>query len=391
MTSHSLADESLVLHEKHRGKIEIVSKVPLVTRHDFSLAYSPGVGAVAQAIAADSARARTLTLSGRTVAVISDGSAVLGFGNIGPFAAIPVMEGKAAIFKELANIDAFPICLAHQDVKETIATIKNIVPVFAGINLEDFKAPECFTIEEALQDLGIPVMHDDQHGTAIVALAAVTNALRVVGKKKEEVRIVINGVGAAGVAITKLLLDAGFNGGPMLLCDTQGIIHYGRPELGATKKAELARRTNSERVEGTLRDALRGADIFIGVSKGNLLASADVRLMGDKPVIFALANPVPEISPDDAKTAGAAVVGTGRSDYPNQINNSLAFPGVFRGAIDSGATRITTEMKLAAAYALAHLLENPTAEEILPFATDKRIVPAVAQAVADAWRDRTSQ
>lgn len=386
MSHHSLADEAIALHEKHHGKIEVVSKVPLVNRYDFSLAYSPGVGAVAQAIAADPARAKTLTLAGRTVAVISDGSAVLGFGNIGPLAAIPVMEGKAAIFKELAGIDAFPICLAKQDVQATIATIKNIAPVFAGINLEDFKAPECFTIEEALQDLGIPVMHDDQHGTAIVVLAALTNALRVVGKTKENVRIVLNGVGSAGVAITKLLLHAGYTGGAMLLCDTQGIIYYGRSDLGTTKKAELAAVTNLERVQGTLHDALRGADVFIGVSKGNLLTISDVRLMAPEAIIFALANPIPEILPDDARGAGAAIVGTGRSDFANQINNSLAFPGVFRGAIDSGATRITTAMKLAAAQALAQLIENPTAEEILPFATDRRIVPAVASAVANAWQ-----
>ena len=381
----TLQDESLAIHAKYKGKLETHSKVPLVTRYDFSLAYTPGVAAVCEAIVKDKNAARTYTLKANTVAVISDGSAVLGLGNIGPEAAIPVMEGKAVIFKELAGIDAFPICLACQDVQTTIQTIRNIAPVFAGINLEDFKAPECFTIELALQDLGIPVMHDDQHGTAVVVLAGLINALKVASKAKEDVRVVINGVGAAGVAITNLLLTAGFSGPKMLLCDTKGIIHYGRDDLGTTLKADLSRVTNTDRKRGDLSAALKDADVFIGVSKGNLVTKTMVESMAPKPIVFALANPIPEISVDDAVAAGAAVVATGRSDYPNQVNNSLAFPGIFRGAIDCNATKITTNMKLAAGYALASLTAEPRKDEILPFATDRRIVAAVAQAVKDAW------
>ena len=383
-----IEEESLELHEKHRGKLETRSKVPLVTRYDFSLAYTPGVAKPCLEIAKDAALAYRYTLKANTVAVISDGSAVLGLGNIGAYAAIPVMEGKAIIFKELGGIDAFPITLASQDVQTTVQTIRNIAPVFAGINLEDFKAPECFTIEAALQDLGIPVMHDDQHGTAVVVLAGLLNALRVTNKNLSDARIVINGVGAAGVAITKLLLSAGASGNAMLLCDTKGIIYYGREDLGTTLKADLARVTNSDRRSGSLADALVGADVFIGVSKGNVVSEDMVRSMAPGSIVMAMANPTPEIHPDTARNAGVAVVATGRSDFPNQVNNALAFPGIFRGALDSKATRITNDMKLAAAHALADLVANPTAEEILPFATDRRIVPAVANAVRLAWEQR---
>ncbi len=380
----TIQEESLALHELHKGKIEVRSKVPLRTRHDFSLAYTPGVAAVSEAVAKDSDAAYKYTIKANTIAVISDGSAVLGLGNIGPYGAIPVMEGKAAIFKELANLDAFPIILATQDTQEIIRTIRAIAPVFGGINLEDFKAPECFTIESALQDLGIPVMHDDQHGTAVVVLAALTNALRIVGKQKESVRIVLSGVGAAGVAITRLLIAGGFASTNVILCDTKGIIHLGRGDLTPIKE-DLAQITNQHGMRGTLHDALRDADVFIGVSKGNVMTETDVRSMAPDAIVFALANPTPEIMPDAAARAGAAVVASGRSDFPNQVNNSLVFPGIFRGALDCRATRITTQMKLAAATALANLIENPSAEEILPFATDQRIVPTIAKAVADAW------
>ncbi len=381
----NVEEESLKLHEERRGKIETKSKVPLRTRHDFSLAYTPGVARPCLEIARDEQLVYKYTLKGNAVAVISDGSAVLGLGNIGASAAIPVMEGKAAIFKELANIDAFPITLKSQDKELTIQTIRNIAAVFGGINLEDFKSPDCFAIEAALQDLGIPVMHDDQHGTAVVVLAALTNALKVVGKQKEHVKLVVSGVGAAGVGITKLLIAAGFPSAHVLLCDTAGIIYTGREHMNPIKQ-ELAQITNEHQLKGSLADALQGADVFIGVSTGNVLTETVVRAMNDGAIVMAMANPVPEIMPDLAKAAGAAVVATGRSDFANQVNNSLAFPGIFRGALDAQATRITTEMKLAAAYALANLTQNPTADEIIPFATDTRIVPAVAHAVKHAWQ-----
>jgi malate dehydrogenase (oxaloacetate-decarboxylating) len=377
---------ALKLHKKLKGKLETKSKVPLKNKTDFSVAYTPGVAAPCRLIAQDKSQAYNYTIKANTVAVISDGSAVLGLGNIGAEAAIPVMEGKACIFKELAGIDAFPITLASQDTQTTIQTIRNIAPVFGGINLEDFKAPECFAIEAALQDLGIPVMHDDQHGTAVVTLAGLTNALKVVQKKKEDVRIVMNGVGAAGVAITKLLIYAGYDPKHVILCDTQGIIYQGRKEGMNPVKEELAQITNSNKLKGTLTDALKNADVFIGVSKGNLLTKEMIGTMNKKAIVMAMANPVPEITPDEAKKGGAVVIATGRSDFPNQVNNSLAFPGIFKGALNVRATRITTEMKVAAAYALASLIKKPSAKEILPYATDKRIVPAVSKAVAKAWK-----
>lgn len=379
------AEDALRLHEKHRGKLEVRSKVPLKDRNDFSLAYTPGVAAVSEAIAKNPEDVYKYTIKGNTVAIVSDGSAVLGLGNIGAAAAIPVMEGKAAIFKELAGIDAFPICLDTHDPQEIIRTVRNIAPVFGGVNLEDIKAPECFTIEAALQDLGIPLMHDDQHGTAVVVLAALTNALRVTNKDKQQVRVVINGAGSAGVAITKLLIEAGFPPAHVLLCDTKGIIYAGRPDTSGVKE-ELSRITNERKLTGTLHEAIKDADVFIGVSKGNLLSEQDVTSMAKDAIVFALANPVPEIMPDKARAAGAAIVASGRSDFPNQVNNSLAFPGIFRGALDARATRITTAMKLAAAQALASSITKPKTDEILPFATDKKIVPAVAAAVSKAWR-----
>ena len=388
-SSDTTGAESLALHAKHRGKIAVQPKVPLDNRHDYSLAYSPGVAAVALACAANPAETNRLTVRGNSVAVISDGSAVLGLGNIGPAGAFPVMEGKAALFKALAGIDAWPLVLASQDVAQTIATVRNLAPSFAGINLEDFKAPECFAIEEALQDLGIPVMHDDQHGTAIVVLAGLTNALTVVNKEKESVRIIVNGAGAAGIAVTKLLLADGYACGNIILCDTKGAIYAGRADLGDSKKAELAQITNATCMSGDLSSVLVNADVFIGLSKPNLLHRTDIATMAKDAIVFALANPVPEIFPAEAHAGGARIIATGRSDLPNQVNNSLAFPGVFRGAIDCGATRITTEMKLAAAHELARIVTEPTAESILPFATEKRVVPAVAAAVASAWNART--
>ncbi len=379
-------DDSLKMHEKHKGKISVALKVPLNDRNDLSLAYTPGVAAPCLKIADDPEQVYRYTIKGNCVAVVSDGSAVLGLGNIGGLAGIPVMEGKAALFKSLAGIDAWPICLATQDIETTIATVRNIAPVFGGINLEDFKAPGCFEIERRLQDLGIPVMHDDQHGTAVVVLAGMINALKVVGKSIENVRIVINGAGAAGTAVAKLLLHSGLKSENVLILDTKGIISTDRPDVAAVShKADLASITNTGRLNGSLIDACKGADIFLGLSKKGALTQYMVKSMAPKSIIFAMANPEPEIMPDEAKAAGAAVVATGRSDFPNQVNNSLGFPGIFRGALDCRATRITTEMKVAAAKALAGLVQNPDADRILPGALDKNVVPAVSAAVAKAW------
>lgn len=379
--------QSLNLHKKLNGKIEIRSKIPLSTKKDLSLVYTPGVGEVARFLSENKEDIFRYTIKGNTVAVISDGSAVLGLGNIGPEAALPVMEGKALLFKELAGIDAFPICLASQNSEKTIETIRNIAPVFGGINLEDFKAPECFEIEHSLQDLGIPVMHDDQHGTAVVVLAALINALKVVGKKKEDVRVVINGAGAAGTAVAKFLLHFGFSNENIIVCDTKGIIYKERLDLVNNGfKKELAELTNRKWIHGTLTDALVKADVFIGVSKGNIVTTDMIRTMNDNSVVFALANPTPEILPPEALTAGAKVIATGRSDFPNQVNNVLAFPGIFRGALDARALQITTRMKLAAAEALATMIPNPTTENILPSPLDKTVVSTIASAVKNAWK-----
>src|SRR3989338_1658277 len=380
-----LKEDALALHRKKKGKLAVKAKVPLKTMQDLSLAYTPGVAEVSNEIARNKKAVYDYTMKRNAVAVVTDGSAVLGLGNIGPEAALPVMEGKCILFKELAKIDAFPICLATQDNTEIIKTIRNIAPGFGGINLEDITAPRCFEIEAALQDLGIPVFHDDQHGTAIVIHAALTNAAKAVGKKIEELKVVINGAGAAGISVAKLLTCFEISEHvctsvkDVIICDSKGIIYEGR-EMDNRYKEELAKITNKGRVQGTLSDAVKGADVFIGVSKPNTLTKEMVKTMGSNPIIFAMANPVPEIFPDEAMEAGAAIVGTGRSDFPNQINNSLVFPGVFRGALDAKATRIPSERKLAAARALAASVE-PTREKILPGALDKNVVKLIAEAV----------
>lgn len=381
--------KSLILHEQLRGKISIVSKVPVETKDDLSVAYTPGVARPCEVIAQDPKKARDLTIKHNSVAIVTDGSAVLGLGNIGPYAAIPVMEGKAILMKTFANIDAWPICLDTQDTDKIIEAVKHIAPVFGGINLEDIAAPRCFEVEDRLQDIGIPVFHDDQHGTAIVLLAAITNACRILKLKLSELRIVMNGAGAAGIAITKMLCGIGYDipaenrVKDIILCDTKGVIHGKRSDLTDAKK-ELLKFTNLKNQTGTVKDALKGANVFIGVSKANLITADDVKSMAKNPIIFAMANPVPEIMPDEAKKGGAVIVGTGRSDFPNQINNVLAFPGIFRGALDAGAARITPNMKLAAAYALAEAVTDLSPDKILPNPLDRSIAPKVAMAVKSA-------
>ena len=379
MTKKTLQQEALLLHAKMQGKIEVVSKLSVKNKRDLSLVYTPGVGAVSMAIAHDKKKRDLYTIRKNTVAVISDGSAVLGLGNIGPDAAMPVMEGKAVLFKNLANIDAFPIVLASQDPDDIIATVTNLAPTFGGINLEDIAAPQCFVIEKALQKaLSIPVMHDDQHGTAMVVLAGLYNALKVTGKKLGQVRIVISGAGAAGQAIAHLISLAGAKN--ILLADSQGIISRKRKELTSSKKA-LLKFTNLAHFQGSLKEALIGADVFIGVSQPHLVTHEDVRKMAPKAIVFALANPVPEITPDEAKAGGAYVVATGRSDYPNQINNALGFPGIFRGALDNNVTAITDAMLVRAAKNLAAIVKKPTAHNIVPGVFDKLVVGAVAKAI----------
>lgn len=381
--------KSIELHTKLHGKIEVNSKMTVATKEDLSIVYSPGVAQPCLDIQKNEELAYHYTIKGNTVAVVSDGSAVLGLGNIGAKAAIPVMEGKAMLFKQFGGIDAFPICLDTQDSKEIIETVKRIAPVFGGINLEDISAPRCFEIEAALQNIGIPVFHDDQHGTAIVTLAGILNACKVLNKTIDELKVVINGAGSAGVAITKLLrcisLDphSCVSVKEIIVCDSKGIIHKNRPDLNPTK-IELLTYSNPNNVEGNLQDALLEADVFIGVSAGNILSAKDVKTMNINPVIFALANPQPEIMPEEAYIGGAAIVATGRSDYPNQVNNLLVFPGIFRGALDQRAKKITPEMKLAAAYALADCVINPTREEIIPSVFDAGIAEKVANAVADS-------
>lgn len=373
-------EKALKKHKQLKGKVAIQSKVPLTKHSDFSIYYTPGVAAVSKLLAKKPAEAKHYTIKSNSVAVISDGSAVLGLGNIGPYGALPVMEGKALIFKELAGIDAFPIVLDTQDPDEVVATIKNIAPVFAGINLEDIKAPQCFEIERRVNDLlPIPVMHDDQHGTAIVVLAGLLNAAKVVGKKVEDLNVVIAGAGAAGTAIARLLVYCGV--GNVIVLDSIGAIYKGRDGLYKHKE-ELAEITNPEKKAGTLKDVVEGADVLIGVAgKGGKFTKKDIQKMAEKPIVFALANPDPEILPDKAYEAGAAVVATGRSDFPNQVNNALVFPGVFRGAIDGGIKDITDTRKVKAAEAIARLVKAPTAKEILPKLLDPRVVKAVARAV----------
>jgi malate dehydrogenase (oxaloacetate-decarboxylating) len=372
-----MKNKILDYHSKYKGKIKVEATTPIKNKKDLSMAYTPGVAEVSKIIADNPEKVFDYTIKPHTVAIISDGSAVLGLGNIGPLAAIPVMEGKAALFKTFAGIDAFPICLNTQDPKEIINIVKNIAPVFGGINLEDIAAPHCFEIEENLQDIGIPVMHDDQHGTAVVVLAGLINAAKVVGKKLGDLRVVVNGAGAAGNAISHLLSEKVKN---VVVVDSKGIISNERKDIDPYK-IKLLEITNKENLSGSLRDALSGADVFIGVSKANLLNSSDIKLMAKDAIVFAMANPIPEIMPDEAKKGGAAVAATGRSDLPNQINNSLAFPGIFKGALEIRATKITKEMKIAAAEALAGMVANPTPEKIIPGPFDPGVADAVSSAV----------
>lgn len=387
MLEKQINERSLLLHKELVGKIEITSKVEVNTADDLSLTYTPGVAESCKAIAADEETAYDYTARGNMVAVVSDGTAVLGLGNIGPKAAMPVMEGKSILFKNFANVDAFPLCLGTTDVDEIVTLVKNLEPTFAGINLEDIAAPRCFEIERRLkEETNIPVFHDDQHGTAIVVLAAVINALKVVSKQMNDVKIVINGAGSAGIAIGKLLLKAGAK--HITLVSLEGIVCEGETWMNGAQ-IEVSKKTNRKYVRGTLKEAIHQADIFIGVSAPNVLTKELVQTMNEKAIVFAMANPIPEIFPEDALEAGAAVVGTGRSDYSNQVNNVLAFPGIFRGALDVRATDITEEMKLAAAYGIANIItdEERNANYVIPNPLDKRVVPSVAEVVAKAAID----
>jgi len=380
------AKESLRLHEEWKGKIEVIATVPVETKDDLSLAYTPGVAQPCLEIQKDVEKSYELTRRHNLCAVITDGTAVLGLGDIGPEAGMPVMEGKCVLFKAFGGVDAFPLCVKTKDVDEFVETVYNISGSFGGINLEDISAPRCFEIERKLKEkCDIPIFHDDQHGTAVITLAGLTNALKVVGKKKEDVKIVTSGAGAAAISIVRLLLSAGFRN--VTMCDRKGAIYAGREGLNWIKE-EMAQRTNLERKPGTLAESLVGADVFIGVSAPGTVTTEMVKTMNKDAIIFACANPTPEIFPDDAKAGGAAVISTGRSDFPNQINNVLAFPGIFRGTFDVRASDINEEMKMAAAKALADLIsdEELCADYIIPKAFDKRVGPAVAAAVAEAAR-----
>ncbi len=376
-------EKALKMHEEWNGKIETTAKAHVNSREDLAIAYTPGVAEPCKVIAQDPEAAYKYTMQANTVAVVSDGSAVLGLGNIGALAAMPVMEGKAVLFKEFGGVNAVPICLDTQDTEEIIKSVVNIAPAFGGINLEDISAPRCFEIETRLKELlNIPVFHDDQHGTAIVVLAGIINALKVTGKKKEDCRVVVNGAGSAGVAITKLLLTYGFP--HITMCDINGIISKNSPNLNWMQQ-QMTEVTNLEERTGTLADALKGADIFVGVSAPNIVSKEMVASMNKDAILFAMANPVPEIMPDLAKEAGAKVVGTGRSDFPNQVNNVVAFPGIFKGALEGRATQITEEMKLAAANAIAGLVPEEELNEnnILPEAFDPRVADTVSKAIKD--------
>ena len=380
------SEKALKMHEQWNGKLETTAKAHVDTREDLAIAYTPGVAEPCKVIAEDPEAASKYTIKANTVAVVSDGSAVLGLGNIGALAAMPVMEGKAVLFKEFGGVNAVPICLDTQDTEEIIRTVVNIAPAFGGINLEDISAPRCFEIETRLKELlNIPVFHDDQHGTAIVVLAGIINALKVTGKKKEDCRVVINGAGSAGIAIAKLLLTYGFS--HIIICDSKGIISRSADNLTPVKE-EIAQITNKDDLKGTLADALKGADIFIGVSAPGVVTADMVASMNKDAILFALSNPVPEIMPDLAKAAGAKVVGTGRSDFPNQVNNVVAFPGIFKGALEGRAAQITEEMKLAAAEAIAGLVADDELNEdnILPQPFDPRVADTVSQAVKDLIR-----
>ena len=376
-----MKEKALLAHENWNGKLETIAKSKVSSREDLAIAYTPGVAEPCKEIAADISKAYTYTWKSNTVAVVSDGSAVLGLGNIGPHAAMPVMEGKCVLFKEFGGVNAVPICLDTQDTEEIITAVKNIAPGFGGINLEDISAPRCFEIEERLKEiLDIPVFHDDQHGTEIVVLTGVINGLRITGKKKESCRVVVNGAGSAGIAITKLLLRYGFTN--VIMCDKEGIIGKDYPNLNWMQK-KMTAVTNLANETGTLADALKGADIFVGVSAPNIVTAEMVTSMNKDAILFAMANPVPEIMPDVAKAAGAKIVGTGRSDFPNQVNNVIAFPGIFKGALEGRAKQITEEMKLAAAEALAALVSDEELNEdfIMPEAFDPRVAKVVSQAV----------
>ena len=388
MAEKTVYERSLELHEQHTGKVKVVSKVTVENREQLSMAYSPGVAEPCRKIHANQNDVYKYTAKGNLVAVVSDGTAVLGLGDIGPHAAMPVMEGKAILFKEFADVDAFPICLDTKDVDEIIETVKRIAPTFGGINLEDISAPRCFEIERRLkEELDIPVFHDDQHGTAIVVCAGLINALKVVGKKWEDARIVINGAGSAGISICKLILQ--FGAGDVVLVDRQGALCPGEEWMNPAQ-AQMAEITNKNKQRGNLQEIIKDKDIFIGVSAPNLVTAEMVSTMAEKPIVFAMANPTPEIMPDVAKAGGAAVVATGRSDFPNQVNNVLVFPGIFRGALDVRATDITEEMKLAASRAIASLIteEELNAEYIIPSPFDKRVCKVVAEEVGKVAREQ---
>lgn len=389
MTESNEYGESINLHQERAGKIEITSKVDVTSEEDLSVVYTPGVSAVCRAIAEDETKVNTLTARGNMIAVITDGTAVLGLGDIGPKAAIPVMEGKSILFKKLANVDAFPISLDTKDTEEIISIIKALQPNFSGINLEDISAPRCFEIEKRLiEELDIPVFHDDQHGTAIVVLAALINALKVVDKAEKDAKIIINGAGSAGIAIAKLLLEAGYQN--ITLVSLEGVLNKSEEWLNDAQR-EIAEYTNLDNIQGTLEDVIKYADVFIGVSGPKALSKEHVQSMNNDPIIFALANPTPEIYPEEAYEAGAAIVGTGRSDYPNQINNLLAFPGIFRGVLDAKTQHITTEMKIAAAKAIAATIHKDelNANYVIPNSLEKRVVDQVAASVQQCVENKT--
>ncbi|MDO0950902.1 NADP-dependent malic enzyme [Mammaliicoccus sciuri] len=389
MTESNEYGESINLHQERAGKIEITSKVDVTSEEDLSVVYTPGVSAVCRAIAEDETKVNTLTARGNMIAVITDGTAVLGLGDIGPKAAIPVMEGKSILFKKLANVDAFPISLDTKDTEEIISIIKALQPNFSGINLEDISAPRCFEIEKRLiEELDIPVFHDDQHGTAIVVLAALINALKVVDKAEKDAKIIINGAGSAGIAIAKLLLEAGYKN--ITLVSLEGVLNKSEEWLNDAQ-SEIAEYTNLDNIQGTLDDVIKDADVFIGVSGPKALSKEHVQSMNNDPIIFALANPTPEIYPEEAYEAGAAIVGTGRSDYPNQINNLLAFPGIFRGVLDAKTQHITTEMKIAAAKAIAATIHKDelNANYVIPNSLEKRVVDQVAASVQQCVENKT--
>ena len=384
----SLREEALHIHRVHKGKLESKSKIPVKNAYDLSLAYSPGVAEPCKDIYDDKNKVYDYTMKGNMVAVVSDGTAVLGLGNIGPEAALPVMEGKAVLFKSFAGVDAFPICLNTTDIDQIVQTVKLLEPTFGGVNLEDIAAPNCFVIEERLKkETNIPIFHDDQHGTAIVTVAGLVNALKLVGKSMSNIRVVANGAGAAGIAIIKLLYRYGVR--DIIMCDTKGAIHEHRLHGMNSVKSEVAKYTNRDQKEGSLADVIKGADVFIGVSVQGALTKEMIQSMSENPIIFAMANPVPEIMPEEAKDAGAKVIGTGRSDFPNQVNNVLAFPGIFRGALDVRATHINEQMKIAAVEAIAALIaeEELSSEYVIPAPFDSRVAPAVASAVSKSDMD----